>query len=141
MEKYLVAWRKCVRRIFDLPRTTPRKYLSAIIQDNLIDHAIERQYLKFISKCMSSDNRILRISVQTGLSHPLLTCKNINFLSYKYRISRELLLSTKLPTPQISDENKVNGGLIRDMSLYKTQCNAEDRENINFMIRMIIVNS
>ena len=88
-DRLYVTWRKCVRRVLNLPSRTHSNYIPTICDDVSLSIKIQRRFLKFIYSIISSDNDLIRMCaniVVNGSSSNV--CCNLNYLCSKLCISK-----------------------------------------------------
>ena len=89
MEKLYVTWRKCVRKILNVPYNTHSVLLPIICNDLNIDCQLYKRVLKFFASLAKSDNIYNRLTLRlitqgnnSRMSH------TFNHLSYKYGFNK-----------------------------------------------------
>ena len=65
---YLVAWRKCVRRLWRIPYATHSRYLNDICRDVPMDFQLHSRLLNFITSSKQSNNTILATCMKLAIS-------------------------------------------------------------------------
>lgn len=92
IEMFYVAWRKMLRRIFNLPSRTHCSLLSFIAQDIPVDIQLHRRLLNFFFQFCNSHNRLVNLCSQLVMngsrSH---LCNSLNLIKWKYFISNSAL--------------------------------------------------
>ena len=86
--KFLVTWRKFIRRLLKLPYQTHSLYLPYIVNDIPIETQLHKRFLSFFHSIHISNNNILQLCnklVQNGSGS--IACRNLNYIWYKYNIS------------------------------------------------------
>ena len=89
IERLYTAWRKCVRKVMNVPYKTHSELLPLITCDVSIKTKIYRRSLKFLHSVVNSKCKCLAMCgklVQNGSTSTVGT--NFNFLCYKYRIAK-----------------------------------------------------
>lgn len=61
------AWRKCVRKVWNLPFKTHCTLLPAICQDFPIDFQLHKRFHKFFMSCVSSRNEIVSLCARLAV--------------------------------------------------------------------------
>jgi len=64
LSEYCSAWRRGLRRIWELPNTFRSDYLSAISCTGLIYDVLCQRFLNFIATCHSSDSELIRFVIK-----------------------------------------------------------------------------
>jgi hypothetical protein len=59
-EPFLCAWRKCIRRLLHLPRTTHCHLLPSLVRDRTPEDQLCARLVRFIHDCSISQNSIIR---------------------------------------------------------------------------------
>ena len=98
IEQLFVAWRKCVRKLINIPYNTHSAFLPLICNDLPVDCQMHKRVLKFIYCLNESCNLYNKISLQLAINgSQSRMCNTINYVCYKYNICKYDLLSTKPP--------------------------------------------
>lgn len=82
IENLFVAWRKCVRRIFNLPNRT-HNYLVPLIAEESIETVLEQRTIKFLDNLVKSKNMYMKM------------CKDLIFAGSGSPISKNLILISR----------------------------------------------
>ena len=94
MNPLYVAWRKCVRRIYNIPYNTHCKLLPLICQDSAIQIKLYKRFLRFLVNAKKSHNSILSVMTKHVLSgSSSKACKTLNFICYNYGILNKSTIS------------------------------------------------
>jgi len=89
-EKFYVAWRKCVRKLFRLPRRAHSYLLPYVCEDMPIDTQLDCRFGKFFNSCLNCDNEVVRIVARNALGNPKSNLSaSVNVLCYKYNLNRD----------------------------------------------------
>ena len=86
---YYTAWRKCVRRVWEIPYRTHCDLLSGICNDRDIETQLLSRSIKFLKTAMSSRNLVLSLCaklVMRGSRSPL--SNSISYIADKYNVDR-----------------------------------------------------
>jgi hypothetical protein len=73
-----VAWQKCIRRIFRLPRATHSRFLPLLTGATHVSCAVQYRFLGFASSCVRSRNHLVR-AVATYALHDQRSLLGSNF--------------------------------------------------------------
>jgi len=68
MDHFAKAWRQGQRSVWKLPYNTHRKYLSLLCDSIPIEDEVCRRFLSFVSKCLSSECKLVQFVAKYGLS-------------------------------------------------------------------------
>jgi hypothetical protein len=79
------AWRKCMRRIWNLPAKTHCDLLHVIAADLPIEVQLHKRFLRFMYGVLNSTNDSVRLSGKLALNGSGSTaCNSINYISERY---------------------------------------------------------
>lgn len=143
-EHFFTAWRKCIRRIFDLPYCTHSRLLHLICNDFNIDSQLHFRFLNFVTACKNSNNKCVRMCCRIALNGSNSRMSNsLSFICNKYKISRydfnvnnlKLMLSNA-----VYNDDLQKAGLIRDLMDMSIDNNIYGDGDIKFIIDDICVN-
>ena len=89
IERFFVTWRKCLRKLYNVPQITHNNYLHLLVEDISVDVQIHIAFIKFLKKSViSSENNIVKLCGKLALKGSGSTIfKNINYTWYKYSLS------------------------------------------------------
>ena len=137
--KFLTAWRKCVRKVYDIPYRTHCKLLPLICGDLSPDLQIQARFVKFLKSATTSVNSTVQLCgkiVMNGSRSNV--SKNISLICNNAHVSREDILSLKMTNVPVTagEQLTANAGMIQDL-IY-----ARDAKDFSFFsyaeIRMLI---
>ena len=122
IEKFYVAWRKGIRRLFGLPNNTHCALLNLIFNDITIDSQIDKRVYKFLASCKMSDNSLTKLCYNLACYGSQSTVSNnISFLCSKYGLCR-YTLPNYLPSCSYNNDNNapsvsncIKAEVVRDM--------------------------
>ena len=87
IEKYYVAWRKAMRKVWKLPNLTHCNLLPVITNCLPLNIILEKRLLKFIWSIINSENRIVNNVFKFALNNRRSVLgKNFRYLAFKYKI-------------------------------------------------------
>jgi hypothetical protein len=122
-DKFYVAWRKAVRKLFGLPLRTHCILLPEIMSSLPIEVQMHKRFVQFAWKAIHSENVCVSTCASLALDGSLSSvCNSINFISYKYNISKyDLVHSNRSDiigkirqSVKVSHQVQVKSGAIRD---------------------------
>ena len=88
VESYYVSWRKMVRLLWNLPRTTHCEFLSTINSSLHMDIALEKRCSKFLWASLNSENKVVKIGIYSSVhAARSVLGDNYRYLSHKYSIN------------------------------------------------------
>ena len=88
IEKYYVAWRKAMRKVWKLPNLTHCNLLPVITNCLPLNIILEKRLLKFIWSIINSENRIVNNVFKFALNNRRSVLgKNFRYLAFKYKIT------------------------------------------------------
>ena len=99
VERFYVAWRKAIRRIFSLPYRTHCRFLHLITRELPIDVQLHLRTLNMFKSFATSNNTIVKLCsnlAMNGSGSPI--ANSINFIAFKYHISKEIVVNVLKPT-------------------------------------------
>ena len=104
MDSLYIAWRKCVRRIFNIPCNTHCKLVPLICKDSAIHTKLYKRFLRFFINAKKSENSILSTMTKHVLSgSSSKACKTLNFICYTYNIQNKYTISESC-IPKLKDD-------------------------------------
>jgi len=122
IETVSVAWRKCVRRIFDLPYNAHCNLLHLLCDDSTIKVKLHKRFLRFFFGLSKSNNAIVsRLSKTVLDGSRSTTCASINFICSLYNIDKyNLTLRNLVKVQDINSEgDRRTAQIISDFIDYK----------------------
>ena len=122
-EKFYIAWRKCIRKLFKLNYRTHSQLLPYICEDMPIDVQLHCRFGKFVNTCLISKNDLLRIVSNNAIGNPLSNLSSsLNVICYKYDLNKQCKsLSTEIKKNYFDDIMNIDHGqkdqgvLIKDL--------------------------
>lgn len=133
IDKLYVAWRKCIRRIYNLHPRTHCNLLPYITSSRSIELVMHQRLFNFIMNCNRSKNVLIKTVTRTAMNGSNSTLgKNINMLKLKYSVNFNQFVT--LSNGIVNDDINTVGILIRDLLDYEVACRGDDKENVRFMI-------
>ena len=94
---FYVAWRKCIRRIFDLPQRTHSVFLNILCEDYPVEMQIHMRFLKFFHSIITNSNELIQRCGKLVLNGSCsVTCDNLNFVCNKYSLCKNHLSDVKV---------------------------------------------
>ena len=94
MDSLYIAWRKCVRRIFNILCNTHCELVPLICKDSAIHNKLYKRFLRFFINAKKSENSSLSIMTKHVLSgSSSKACKTLNFICYTYNIQNKYTIS------------------------------------------------
>ena len=88
MESFYVAWRKCIRSLFHLPKRTHCDILPGICMDIPVDIAVDKRICKFIHGLLASSNKCIATGAEMCVSGSnSIICNNVMRICYKYGLT------------------------------------------------------
>ena len=89
VELFYVAWRKCVRRVWNIPSRTHCDFLHELCNDLPIDSQLHIRFIKFLHKALNSNNVCTWLCgklVVNGSKSP--SCNSLNKICCKYMLNK-----------------------------------------------------
>lgn len=125
IEKFYTTWRKAIRKLFGLPDHTHCNLLPSIAECMPIQVQLINRMTRFISSCLSDNNRTVQLLSQLALrGSGSNMSKSINFIMSKYRMdplcfTSEVNMYTekfrKAYYTEVNEKLRVETSLIRDI--------------------------
>ncbi len=97
LESVFIAWRKCVRRIYNIPYNTHCNLLHLLCNDCSIKVKLHRRFLRFFISAYESENTIVALLFRHVYGSGSKICNSINSICYKYGLNRHSLSLRDLP--------------------------------------------
>ena len=118
-EKFYVAWRKCVRRLFKLPQRAHCDLLHHICEDIPIEAQLHCRFGNFLNSCLQSKNDLIKTVCINALGNPRSNLNmSTNFMCHTYNINRNCnhfsLQIRKYVSETIDHDSARQGTLIKD---------------------------
>ena len=139
MDSLYIAWRKCVRCIFNIPCNTHCKLVPLICKDSAIYTKLYKLFLRFFFNAKKSENSILSTVTKHVLSgSSSKACKTLNFICYTYNIQNKYTISESCIKKLKYDEDEgdvCTAEAILDFIELRSQ--AVDDANINHVIEYL----
>ena len=135
--RFYITWRKCIRRLFNLPRNTHCKLLPEICCDLPVHEQLYNRCVILISMLSNSKNSLSKLCYRLAIngSHSSL-CNNIHLMSSYYRVPKYRLQFYK-PT-KVSSQSTISSVIYDLLSLRDSLSFCPnpifDNEELNFMI-------
>ena len=143
-DRYFVAWRKCIRKLFNIPATTHSALLHCICNDNDIDHQLHRRVTKFVSNCVNSKNTVTKLCATLAINGSSSNISSsINHICSKYNIPKYKLNSLpQLNKIDVNEDIVQVACTIQDMMGMRDSIliSEYDKMNINTIIYELCVN-
>ena len=130
INSFYTAWRKCIRRLFNIPSRTHNVLLNIICEDFPITMQLHNRFLKFIHSVITNDNYCIQLCgklVMNG-SHST-ACDNLNYICNSYTIDKYQLPKLKISglinrirksyIDKISVEDLSKSSLVSDLLYYR----------------------
>lgn len=140
IEKFFVAWRKCVRKLCQVPPMTHSDYLPFIIDDTPINVRIHKQYLRFIRNNFKSENTLVKLCTLNAYRTPSISSSNMSFLNELYKL-KNINSAPFYHIPKLNrifrDEIVCDSATIRQFLLMRETCPKPDRDNITCIINYL----
>jgi hypothetical protein len=135
IEKLFVTWRKAIRFLFDLPRTTHCDLLPAIFCDAPVHIQLYCRFIKFLHKAQFSNNNVVRLAADLAIrGSGSAASNNISLLSHvlschRDQVSHPSKSKTLYQTPH-HDNVITTSSLIRDLLCLKTEIFSSITNNV-----------
>ena len=120
-DKFYVAWRKCIRRLFDLLPQTHCDLLHVICYDYPLDVQLHNRFIRFFQSCYKSDSACVRMCSNLALKGSRSdVCDSLTRICFKYKINRSSIPSfcDDISDGCTSQDVLQRGALIHDLLLY-----------------------
>ena len=139
-ERFYVAWRKCIRRLLNLPSRTHCNLLNIICNDCPVDVQLHRRFLKFLKSCCTSNNTCIKLCSELVLhGSGSNVCDSLTYICSQYKIERQKVAEFNenlLADLDVTEEWKQKGGLIRDLLAYNIDRHDDD---VNSLIEELCI--
>ena len=132
---FFTAWRKAVRRIYELSPRTHSYLIPNICCDKNIDVQIHQRFLRFICNSLNSDNKCVTLSCKLALSGSQSpTCNSINYVCHKYSLDKYNCFNVLCPpianSVCLNDAGQQKAAAIRDFIMLRKCENVEHLNEI-----------
>ncbi len=150
VDRFFTAWRKCVRSILGLPRTTHCALLHLLCDDLSVDSQLHKRFLNFFNSCINSDNLCVKLCAKLALhGSRSAACHSLNFVCKKYEICKHSIASEgrgvyvcKFTNIHIgaSDDNLYKSSAIKDFITLREHGDSElSTADINTILEYLCV--
>ena len=91
VNEFFVTWRKCLRKLLNLPYTTHCNLLPGICNDFPVEVQLYLRLVKFVNSCLVVDNSSVSLCIKLALQGSGSSLSSsISYLSYKYSIDKNM---------------------------------------------------
>ena len=102
VQLFYTAWRKMIRRIFNLPNRTHCALLPVIAQSHPVDIQMHRRSLNFFLMLYNSNNSLVKMCSELAMGGSgTALCNSIKFFQWRYRIDNHILRSAGVKSKSI----------------------------------------
>ena len=125
VECVFTAWRKCVRRVINVPYTTHCVLLPLLCDDIGFEAQIHKRFLSFFEKAVNSSNHCVRLCANLVLNGSRsAACRSLNYVCEKYGVRKHVIATSGrqsfVPNFQstlnmYNDVDMCKAGAIRDL--------------------------
>ena len=146
IDRFLVTWRKAIRKIFSLPYNTHCILLPYICDYITICNQLYKRVVSFLSGIRNSPNNITKLCYKLAVQGSCSAiCNNITYISHKFATSRYDTYKLSIPNTTVTDPtdiHAIHSSIIRDL-LYIIHINKYnhtfllDNEEIMFMLQTL----
>ncbi len=89
INRFFVAWRKAIRYIMNIPRTTHCNLPHVLCNDIPVRDQLYHRFAKFLHSLVNSNNNITRLCAKLAMNGSRsILCNNITLISHHYSMSR-----------------------------------------------------
>ena len=92
VEPIEVAWRKSIRRLFNLSNRTHSRFIPSIIGYPTISVVLLHRFARFFTRCFFSQNSIVSTCARLSLASTSMINVNINYLCYSLNMDHPTLV-------------------------------------------------
>ena len=135
-DKYFVAWRKCIRRLLNVPLKCHSDLLPLLCLDIPVQCQMHVRFLRFMNSCKQSANKIVNICINESLkNHMSFRCRSLSKIChvYGYDRSSECFDISRICSnffTNIDDEKLANAFHIRELLYFKEKTCDKDVDAI-----------
>ena len=146
VDRFLVAWRKCIRRLMVLPMQTHCSLLHIICNDFTAEVQLHKRFMRFIHSIMNSNNECVKLcsKIVMGGSRSQIS-DSINHICHLYNIRKDQLMTLNLHeimgkihkchVSTMSKDDIIKASIINDMlylrdNLHCTELTSDEIEYI-----------
>ena len=139
---FFTQWRKCVRKIFNIPYQTHSNLLLGICEDLPVENQIWRRAIKFYGNAFYSINSLVKLCTKLVVNGSLSKASNtLGYIAFKHNTNKQELLNCfehyKMLCNKtiVSEDCQQNVGNILDLlKLRDHNCTAFSYEEIQCML-------
>ena len=97
--KFFTCWRKCIRKLLNLPARTHNNLIPAIISDDNVDVQLHRRLLKFVYNVLTNNNPIIKMCGQLAINgSSTALSRSVKYLCSIYNINMSDLIYKSVVT-------------------------------------------
>ena len=133
IERLFVAWRKCIRFLFNLPHRTHNILIHQIVHDIPIAEQIFKRFITFINSCISG-NSVCKLAVKLALhGSNSVICKNVNYICEKFDLDKWDLERASLSncTYESDEFDEAKASTIREFLLFRNSFSFDSEDYVN----------
>jgi len=138
-QQYHVSWRKCIRKLWNLPATTHCHLLPGVCNDYDIEFQLLQRQLNFFRTYFNSSNSLIAIAAKLCISGTFSPVSNsLAYIREKFHVTN-LFLSMKLGSlsfPQNPSDTSIS---IREFCLYHYSASYDDKPLLKEIINYLCI--
>ena len=136
IEKLYLAWRKCVRRLINVPYNTHCALLSFICNDLPVDIQMHKRVFKFIFSLIESGNiynNMCFLLATNGSGSSI--CNTLNYLCHKYNFNKLHLtnFTHNAAYHKLANHVKPNDSILSRVEMIKAMLHCKDTQDYSFL--------
>ena len=142
---FYTLWRKCLRKLLDLPYTTHSRYIPLIVNDVPVETQLFRRVNNFMCNMSASTNLCVKLCTKLVING---SCSNIsktlNHIIYHTNVSMKVICNTKCQLLKaerdhntINEEDLKHVGNIKDLLSMRVFKNGFTTGEINAMLNFV----
>ena len=134
IRNFVVMWNRCVRRLLKLPRMTHTRYLSKLVRAPYVLEQIFSRFVRMVNCMIGNHNQTVKYLAGYALSSKnSIICSNVHYIATEMNMDIKDVLTCKSFCGKLFNltrEDWVNICSIRDLTVYQTMLNANEKETL-----------
>ena len=91
VNKFYVTWRKCIRRLLNVPYNTHCKLLYPVVSDIPVEMQLHKRFVNFAREVMLSNNSLIKLCFRLAINGSCSSfCNSYIFIKYTYNMKWNL---------------------------------------------------
>lgn len=137
MNLLFIAWRKCIKRMLNIPFRCHIEYLHVLCNDETLELKLHRRFVKFVISIHKSKNCIIRTMDKVAVSSTSTVSESLKYICERYSMNR-FKIDMRCIKVEVSNEIEQKATLISDLISLRDSTPLD--EELNMLIEHLCVN-